>query len=384
MRHALYPPVLLTEHEGKRLLRGAGIAVPPGLLARSPAIIDRRKLSYPVAVKAQVAGGGRGKAGGVVRAETAAEARSAVARLLRSRFGDERPQAVLVEPWLTIERELYLSVTVDAAAGGYVVLYAPRGGVEVEDGAPPTRYDVGPAGEFRAYRLREVLAAAEPDVAVRDRVVALAGRLVELASTRDCATVEINPLAKVSGSALVAADAKVVLDEAADFRHADTAAALEAARKREPPAIARALAGRLMLVWLDGNVGLISGGAGMTMATMDLIGDAGGRPACFLDCSNNPTPAGYRLAFDLLDGEPRVKAILVSIFGGLTQMDRVARVMREIMHARTSKKPVVFRLNGTNAGRVDELFAGTGRSNHATLETAVAEVVELARKARRR
>ena len=139
-----------------------------------------------------------------------------------------------------------------------------------------------------------------------------------------------------------------------------------------------------MLVWLDGEVGLISGGAGMTMASMDLIGDAGGRPACFLDCSNNPTPDGYRLAFDLLDQAPAVKVILVSIFGGLTQMDRVARVMKDIMQQRRSRKPVVFRLNGTNAKQVADIFAGTGLSNHATLESAVAEAVAITRKTGRR
>jgi succinyl-CoA synthetase beta subunit len=116
------------------------------------------------------------------------------------------------------------------------------------------------------------------------------------------------------------------------------------------------------------------------MATMDLIGDAGGRPACFLDCSANPTPGGYRLAFDLLDHDPKVKVILISIFGGLTQMDRVARVMREIIQERKSRKPVVFRLNGTNASRVGEIFSGSGLRNHAELEDAVAEAVAIIRK----
>lgn len=376
--------MLLTEHEGKRLLAAAGIAIPGGFVVRSAGALARRNVAYPVAVKTQVAAGGRGKAGGVVRACSRREAQNAVSRLLRTSVNGETPRAVLIEPWLEIQRELYLSVTVDPAAEGYVVLYSPRGGVEIETGKPPARYDVGPAREFRAYRLREVLTTVETDAAVRERVIALARRLVALAAARDCTTVEINPLAKLADGSLTAADAKIVRDEYAGFRAADITATLEAARHREPRPISRALAGNLMLVWLDGEVGLISGGAGMTMATMDLIGDAGGKPACFLDCSANPTPTGYRLAFELLDGEPKVKVILVSIFGGLTQMDRVARVMKEIMAGRRSRKPVVFRLNGTNAKRVDEIFAEAGLRNHAALENAVAEAVALAKQGYRR
>jgi len=376
--------MLLTEHEGKALLASVGVAVPPGVVVRSAGAVGRRKLPYPVAVKAQAASGGRGKAGGIVRADSPVRARMAAKKLLATKFGGERPQAVLLEPWLAIERELYLSVTVDAAADGYAVLYSPRGGVDVEEGAAPARYDVGPARNFRAYRLREALAGIEADVAVRDRVVALARRLLLLASSRDCTTVEINPLAKLADGSLIAADAKIVRDDYARFRAVDIAERIDADHARQPKAIARALAGDLMLVWLDGEVGLISGGAGMTMATMDLIADAGGLPACFLDCSANPTPQGYRLAFELLDGEPKVKVILVSIFGGLTQMDRVARVMREIMSERRSRKPVVFRLNGTSVAQANEILVQGRLRNNASIEDAVHEALALAHKGGRR
>jgi succinyl-CoA synthetase beta subunit len=122
----------------------------------------------------------------------------------------------------------------------------------------------------------------------------------------------------------------------------------------------------------------------MTMAAMDVIADAGGRPACFLDCSANPTPQGYHLAFELLDGEPQVKVVLVSIFGGLTQMDRVARVMKEIMSERRSRKPVVFRLNGTNVTQANEILTQAGLHNNATIEDAVRDALSLTRKEDRR
>ncbi len=366
--------MLITEHEGKALLAAHGVPVPGGTLVRKPEQARRWRGGYPLAVKAQVASGGRGKAGGVLRADTLEGAQHAAAQLLSRELGGERPAAVLFEPWLAHARELYLGLTVDGAAGGYVLLYSPRGGVEVESKAP-LKYAFGAPRDFKAHEFRRLLSTAETDSAVRERVVALARRLLYAATALDAVTIEINPLAVMPDGKLLALDAKVVRDEFAAYRHAEVAAALAAARKRERPAVAKALADNLMMVWLDGSVGLISGGAGMTMAAMDMLADAGEGAACFLDCSSNPTPAGYALAFRLLDAEPQVKAILVSIFGGGTHMDRVARVMGEIMKKRRSHKPVVFRMNGTARERADQVMLANGLHNHPTLESAVEAVI---------
>lgn len=369
--------MLLTENEGKDLLALHGVSVSQGVLVSNAGELSQADLDYPVAIKAQVASGGRGKAGGVKRADDRTEANAVAEEMFSREFNGELPEFLLVEPWLSIDRELYLAVTIDGQAGGYVILYSPAGGVEIEQGAPPVRYEVGPAGNFRGYRLREILTGVEPDAKVRERIIATAARLLAIATSRDCLTVEINPLAVLENGRLLAADAKIVRDESAAFRAKDIRQALEKSRTQQPQGIAAALENSLMLVWLDGNIGLISGGAGMTMAAMDSISAAGGNPACFLDCSANPTPAGYRMAFDLLDSEPKVKVILVSIFGGGTQMDRVARVMSEIMAARKSVKPVVFRLNGTNAEKVADVFQPAGLNNHSTLENAVQEAVSM-------
>jgi succinyl-CoA synthetase beta subunit len=213
---------------------------------------------------------------------------------------------------------------------------------------------------------------------VREKVLRIARSLLRVAQLHDCTTVEINPLAVLAGGSLMAADAKIVRDESAAFRNSGIAEAIRALNSHEPKLVERCLAAGLMLIRMEGNVGLISGGAGMTMATMDLIQAAGGRPACFLDCSASPTPKGYGLAFEMLDADPGVRSILVSIFGGATQMDRVARVMHDIMDERESEKPVVFRLNGTNAGAVQGIFDNAGIRNHVTLDAAVAEAVSLA------
>lgn len=370
--------MLMTEHTGKCLLKAHGVPVPAGVLIRKSGHVQRWSGAYPVALKAQVLSGGRGKAGGIVRASDPGQAEAAAQQLFEREFGGESPASLLMERWVEHSRELYLAVTVDGQSGGYVILYAPSGGVDVEHQAP-YKYTFGSPRDFRAHELRSMLAEVEPDGALRERIVALARRLLFVATAIDAVTVEINPLAVLPDGKLLALDAKIVRDESAAFRQADLADEIERARKREPRMVAKALAGNLMMVGLDGEVGLMSGGAGMTMATMDMIADAGLKPACFLDCSSNPTPAGYQLAFDVLDAEPKVKAILVSIFGGGTQIDRVAKVMNEIMMKRKSRKPVVFRMNGTGREKADAVMRDAGLHNHPTLESAVDAVVAAAR-----
>ncbi len=373
--------MLLTEAEGKHLLSEAGIPVPPGRSLSRPEDLAALDLPFPVALKAQVAGGGRGKAGGVRRCADATEAAEAFTAIMRARFAGEAPRTVLAEPWLPIARELYLAVAVDGSVGGYVVLYAPQGGMDVESGPPPLRCPVGLPRDFRAHALRRVLAGAEPDAGLRERLVALAHRLLRLAAARECLTVEINPLALLQDGTLVAADAKLVRDDASAHRHADLAAALDRARHAEPEDVRRSGELGLPLVWLGGEVGLLSTGAGMTMAAMDAIDAAGGRPACFLDVSGNLTPAGLRHAFAVLDGNPDTRAILVSIFGGGTHVDRVARNLLDILGGRGPGKPVVLRLHGTGREEATRILAGAGLANHETLESAVAEAVARTREA---
>ena len=372
--------MMMLEWEGKRLLREAGIAVPAGQVVRRGSEIV--PFEGNVAVKAQVRSGGRGKTGGVFSANSAEAARDGVDRLMASQLGSDRPEAVLVESWQSLERELYLSVIVDGQAGGYALLYAPQGGVDIESGPPPARYDIGAASNVRTWRFREAIEAVEFDVSVREKVVALGERLVTLAAAKDCTTIEINPLAVLEDGTLMALDAKVVRDDWAHFRQQDIAVMREEDIMRQPPLVQDCLRMPHNYVPLDGDVALISGGAGMTMAAMDMIKDRGGSPACFLDCSPGPASTrGYTPAFAMLDADPRVKVILVSVFGGGTHMDRVASAMRDIMPERTSRKPVVFRLDGTHVDQVDGILADIGARNHASLEDAVTEAVRLAKDA---
>ena len=378
---------MLVEHQGKALLRSVGVRVPDGLVIESAEDVQRvlpsGGLSYPAAVKAQIEGGGRGKAGGILRAEDEQQAAAAAAQLFRSRFGGLSPRAVLIEPWLSIQEELYLSVTVDGAAGGYVLLFSPAGGIDIEEaGRPLVRYPVGAPSNFRSHEFRALLEATQVDFRTLEKVMTLAHRLLSTAASRDCTTIEINPLARVDEGALVALDAKVVCDEWAAFRNRTIFELKEKTRESAPVLLRACLEMGHMYVRLDGDIGLISGGAGMTMAAMDLIEELGGRPACFLDCSPGPHSArNYRPAFALLDGDPEVRAILVSIYGGGTQMQRIARAMQQVVPERGSPKPVVYYLNGTHIDQVPAIFAEFGAKNHASLEEAVKEAIALAREA---
>ncbi|MCP3400862.1 ATP-grasp domain-containing protein [Bradyrhizobium sp. CCGB20] len=374
--------MLVTEAQGKALLRAAAIATPSSQELRSLDEARSCRIELPVAVKAQVAAGGRGKAGGIRKANSPAELENAFDAIMGMRFAGEAPASVLVESWLDIERELYLAVAIDSRVGGFNVLYSPRGGVTIEDGPPPLSYPVGLARNFRAHAFRTLLAPVESDPKVRERVISLARRLLDIAQANECTTVEINPLVVARGGALIAADAKVVLDEAAAFRKAATASAIAASRDRAEREIRLCEEASLMLVWLDGEIGLISGGAGMTMAAMDAIDGAGAQPACFLDVSGNPTPAGFGLAFDLLDRAPNVKGILVSMFGGGLHTDRVAKTLVELLARRTSSKPVTLRLNGTRSDLATTILRDAGHRNHATLEAAVTDIVKQVGEAR--
>jgi succinyl-CoA synthetase beta subunit len=373
--------MMILEHEGKALLRSVGVAVPDGTLIKPGARVPKVR-EYPVAVKAQVRSGGRGKQGGVIRANNAAALKAAAKKLFNTTFVDEKPEVLLADPWLPIDRELYLSVTIDGAAEGYVVLYSPKGGIDIEDGAPPARYPIGPHWKFRAHELRAVLETVEKDFQLREKLIFLAQRLVETAAARDCHTIEINPLARLKDGELVALDAKIVYDDWAHYRNADILAQRNGELKRADKLQRASLAMGHMYVKLDGDIALISGGAGMTMGAMDMIKAYGGKPACFLDASPGPTSTrGYKPAFAMLDADPAVKVILVSVFGGGTHMNRVANAMKENMAMRRSKKPVVFRLDGTYVDQVPAIFETFSARNHACLEDAIKEAVRLAKRA---
>ena len=368
--------MLLTEAAGKRLLRAASVPLADGgaLVTTADELDGHGPWTFPVAAKAQVRSGGRGKAGGVLRCDDHAQLRDAFAAIMASRFAGEKPTGVLVEPWLVIDRELYLCVVVDPSAHGYSVLYSPTGGIEIESGDPPVRYAFGHPVDYRGHELRQALAGVESDAFVRERVVAVARQLLQVAVEAEATTVEVNPLAIVDGRPL-AVDAKVVLDDQAAFRHAFTADQLTQAHTEESEAAAACRRARLVFVALGGTVGLVSGGAGMTMRAMDAIADGGGAPAGFLDISNNPTPEGLEIALRSLQRLGGVDRLLISIFGGGLDVGRIARSLVQLVDDGVTTLPIAYRLAGSGADAATELLARHGFVNHTTLEAAVAELL---------
>ena len=377
--------MLMREYLGKAIFETAGLVIPESRLIHKKDAENAMALTlpfdFPIAVKAQVRSGQRGKLGGVLRCTDIVTMQSALRQLFGADFDGEQTETVLLEPWLDIERELYIAVTIDGRADGYTLLYSSRGGTDVEDGPPLVRYPFGLADRFRTHEFRAILAPIEEDIALRERVLRVAEALVRIASMYDCKTVEINPLAQLPNGFLIALDAKIERDEWAAPRHADIMEEISQETKKESIAVQRCIAMGHMYIRLPGDIGIVSGGAGMTMAVMDMINEHGGSAACFLDCSSGPITAdGYSPAFEMLDADLHVKAILVSIFGGGTQMQHVANAIRTILSTKKISKPIVFRLNGTNVDQATEILAEIGVQNIDSLEDAVATVVKLASK----
>lgn len=367
--------MLLTEAVGKHLLRTARISTALGVVVHEEAELNAHgEWTFPVAAKAQVASGGRGKAGGVVACADNDELAEAFRRIMATEFSGEYPSGILVEPWLTIDRELYLSVVVDPAVAGYAVLYSPTGGVDIESAERVVSYGFGHPEDFRGHELRKVIATVEEDEGVRERVVDLARNLVRLAQNAEATTVEVNPLAVCQGK-LIAADAKVVLDDSAEYRNAHTAKALAESYEREDEVSAACRAARLVFVPLGGSVGLFSGGAGMTMRAMDAVSDAGGSAAGFLDISNNPTPDGVSVALESLQRLEGVDRILISIFGGGLDVGRIAKTLCKLIDDGQISVPIAFRLAGSGTESATEQLAARGLTNHSTLEAAVEELL---------
>lgn len=383
------------EYQAKRLLAAAGIPVPRGETAATAeeARTAAERLGVPVVVKAQVLAGGRGKAGGVVAAGTTAEAEAAAARLLGKPLvtGQTGPagypvRLVLVEEALETERELYMGLTIDRSRAAFTLLASPRGGVDIES----------PAGGAAGLVLEEPLSPTTGlGAAQRDRIAAalglsggpaarardVAAGLVAAFGACQATLLEINPLVLARDGRLVAADAKAEIDDNAlpfrpDLRE------LRDPDDGTPDERAAAEAG-LNLVRLDGDIGCVVNGAGLAMATMDLVVLAGGRPANFLDVGGGVSEDAVARAFALLMSGGGVRAVLVNIFGGIVRCDLVVRGLVRAASSGGIRVPVVMRLEGTNVDQGRALVAASGLPFVLLpdMGTAAREAVRLAREA---
>lgn len=367
----------LLEFEAKGILKEGGIAVPHGAVADTQDRAARvaADIGGNVVLKAQVPVSGRGKAGGIKFANSPQEASEAAATLIGTEIKGNMVNSLLVEEELNIRRELYVSIAVDAQAKSYLALAAAEGGMDIESTASTKPGSISrrwfrPNAGFGS-RLAEEMAheiGLKSDDAVE--YARILGTIARIALERDAELVEINPLVKTSDGRFVAADGRITIDDNSLFRHPEFQIRSNE-RAEDTPLEAEARRQNLAYVDLSGSVGIIGNGAGLVMATLDLVALFGGRPANFLDIGGGARPDIVKKSLLLVMSKPEVKSVFINILGGITRCDLVAEgVVAGLLEAKV-KKPVAVRMIGTNEEQGTRLLAQAGVHVYRSMEEAV-------------
>ncbi|PYM39381.1 MAG: ADP-forming succinate--CoA ligase subunit beta [Candidatus Rokuibacteriota bacterium] len=384
------------EYQAKALLREFGVAVPRGDVADSPERAHEiaRALGGRVVVKAQVHAGGRGKAGGIQLAESPAAAEAAAKQLLgmRLRTPQTPPEGievrrVLVEEASPVRAELYLAVTLDRARSTEVVMASQAGGMEIEEVAARSpekilREWAHPALGLQPFQARRLAFGLGLAGEQQKAGGTLAQNLFACYRAKDCSLAELNPLVVTTDGRVLALDAKLTFDDNALFRHPDVTALRDV--HEELPLDVEASRYGLNYIKLDGSVGCMVNGAGLAMATMDIVQLAGGEPANFLDVGGGASPEQIENAFRILSSDPSVKAVFINVFGGILRCDRLAAGVIAAVRKLGLKLPVVVRMEGTNVelGRKMLAESGLALTTATDMGDGAQKVVELARAAR--
>lgn len=368
------------EYQGKELFASYGIDVGPQFLCRTPeeARQAQEKLGGTVVIKAQVLVGGRGKAGGVKVAKTAQEAYEQAKNILNLSIKDLKVEKVLVVPAADIKKEYYLGLTLDRFNKKLILMMSSSGGVDIEELAVTDpdkiiKFHIEPSQGINELGLAAALKTVfvEKDLIVQAEE--LVKRLYKLYLEKDCSLVEVNPYGLLGDGRLMALDAKVNFDDNALFRHQDVEA-MRNPEENSPDEIAARDAG-LSFVSMDGDIGCIVNGAGLAMATMDIIKLFGGEPANFLDVGGSSNPNKVISAIKIILSNPKVRAILINIFGGITRCDDIANGLLMAMKQVDIKVPLVVRLIGTNDQEGRAILEGAGIPARTDLNEAVKAVV---------
>ena len=363
----------LHEYQAKELLARFGVPVPEGRVARTPeeAATIAAELGGKCVVKAQVHSGGRGKGGGIKLVSTAEEAQAAAAEILGMQLVtlQSGPQglpvrSVLVEEQIEIERELYLSVTIDNALGMPVVIASAAGGMEIEQVADQHpeqihRAAVDPTTGFQGHQARALAFATGLDGDLLRPATGLMSALVLAFEQSDGSLAEINPLAVTADGRLLAADAKFSIDDNADFRQRDLVA-LRDPEQDDAREVEAEAAGISNYIKLEGDIGCLVNGAGLAMATLDAIRFEGGAAANFLDIGTQNDPEAVVAALRIIGADPDVQAVLVNIFGGLARTDVIAEGLVQAKRQGFIDQPTVVRLAGTNVAEGSKILDDSG------------------------
>jgi succinyl-CoA synthetase beta subunit len=382
-------PLKLFEFEAKEIAQQYGVPVPRGQVASIPeeAKAAYLKLGGPSMIKAQVLVAGRGKAGGIKPASSPEDAESIAREILSMSVKGEKVAKVLVEEKLVSKHERYVSIVVDRASRCYTVLCSTDGGMDIEQVADQhperiIRHKLDPLIGLQDYESRAIAKGIGYSGKQMGQVASIINKFFKIMLDFDAELIESNPLIETQSGELVAADLRILLDDNALFRHPKF---LERMKTFEPDMTqleVRAREKGLAYVELDGDVGIIGNGAGLVMATLDMILDYKGRPANFCDVGGGASEERIAAALEIVLANPRVKVLLINIMGGITRCDDVARAILDIQKEMGITKPMVIRLVGTNEKEGQKILSEAKIPSLDSMEKAAAKAVELVREAK--
>ncbi len=370
----------LQEYTSKDLLRRSGVPVPEGRVADTPEEVRRiaEELGQPVAVKAQVLVGGRGKAGGIKVAENPSEAQTAAEEILGMDIKGLTVEKVLVEGALSIGKEYYAGITVDRSHGSMALMLSAMGGVDIEEVARDhpdaiCKVQIDPAYGLLPFQTLQAMYSGGFEGPV-NQLAAIVNGLARMAEANDAMLAEINPLVVTTDGKAMAADAKIDIDDSSLYRHPELAGFKEEAA--EDPIELIASQRGLPYVKLDGNIGVIGNGAGLVMMTLDIVRQVGGRPANFLDIGGGARAEVVKNAIEIVLMDEKVDGIVMNIFGGITRGDEVAKGLLEAASTMNISVPIAIRLAGTRAEEGRELLIGSAFEPVADVASAARAVME--------
>lgn len=371
------------EYQAKEIFADAGIPVPNGRVASTTAEAEQiaEKFGRPVMVKSQVHVGGRGKAGGIKYAENVEAVRVLSQKILGMEIKELKVQKVLITEAVDIQTESYVGIIIDRASKAPVIMVSPAGGVDIEEVAAKTpekifKLAVDPTLGLKAYQARDLASKLYKDFSQVRQAAGIIMRLYDVYWKVDASLVEINPLITTPEGKVIALDAKINIDDNGLFRQKNVAAMRDI--DAEDPSEAEAREGDLSFVKLNGNIGCIVNGAGLAMATMDLVEHYGGEPANFLDIGGSSNPQKVLTAMRIILRDRNVRAVLINIFGGITRCDDVADGIVMAYEELKPEIPIVVRLTGTNEDKAKNILKSVSLESGDTLDNVVKKAIELA------
>ncbi|MGB9793749.1 ADP-forming succinate--CoA ligase subunit beta [Caldisericum exile] len=373
----------LQEYQSREFFKEFGIPVVDGAVAsnREEALEIAKKIGLPVVLKAQVLVGGRGKAGGVKVAKTEEEVLKLADEILTMEIKGLKVKKLLVAKAVNILREFYVGFTVDRVSKRNVLIVSNAGGVDIEEVAKNTpekifKIYIDPIMGLFSYEAKKASQRLTEDMNIAPKIADIIEKLYKVYISLDGNLAEINPLAVVEGNNVLALDSKIVIDDNALFRHPELEALREPTEEEKLELEAKSKG--FTYIKLNGNIGCLVNGAGLAMATMDLIKLFGGDPANFLDIGGSSSPEKVASAIEMITRDKNVKAILINIFGGITRCDDVANGLLKALEMTKVDVPIVVRLTGTNEDKAREILKDTPLIYTDSMVDGVTKVVELA------